>query len=147
MPHARHASNGSSTAASEVLTFDTLPSSFEFDHLAPTRPHQFTDTHTGSAPPSPAVAEFDFIGTMDTSPQNFNHPGESRKSDGNRTPKADAHTSNKPRDSSKRRTQQYEDHFAYKDDWETRTSDDVRQQSPVILELKTNVIVGLSIII
>jgi hypothetical protein len=37
----------------------------------------------------------------------------------------------------------YEDSFAYKDDWESSTREKVCKESPVFIELRTNVIVSL----
>ena len=45
-------------------------------------------------------------------------------------------------DASKRRSQYYEDQFQYKDGAVGHTREKVQRQSPVIAELKTNVIVG-----
>ena len=45
-------------------------------------------------------------------------------------------------DASKRRTQYYEDQFQYKDNAVTQTRERVQRQTPVIAELKTNVIVS-----
>jgi hypothetical protein len=45
------------------------------------------------------------------------------------------------KEDAKRKTQFYEDQFAYKDDWTTHTVDQARAISPIIAELRTNVIV------
>jgi hypothetical protein len=45
-------------------------------------------------------------------------------------------------DAAKRRTQHYEDQFQYKDNAVTQTRERVQRQTPVIAELKTNVIVS-----
>jgi hypothetical protein len=41
----------------------------------------------------------------------------------------------------RRRTEFFEDSFAYKDDWETHQRDNAVKQSPIVAELRTNVIV------
>jgi hypothetical protein len=46
--------------------------------------------------------------------------------------------------STRRRTQYYEDQFAYKDDSTSSARDRVTKDAPVVAELKTNVIVRLS---
>jgi hypothetical protein len=45
-------------------------------------------------------------------------------------------------DASKRRTQYYEDSFAYKDGHGQSAKERIQKDSPVVAELKTNVIVG-----
>jgi hypothetical protein len=47
-------------------------------------------------------------------------------------------------DASKRRTQYYEDSFAYKDGHGQSAKERIQKDSPVVAELKTNVIVGIS---
>jgi hypothetical protein len=42
---------------------------------------------------------------------------------------------------SERKIQYFEDQFAYKDDWESNAAARVRRESPVIAELRTNIIV------
>jgi hypothetical protein len=42
---------------------------------------------------------------------------------------------------SKRKIQYFEDQFAYKDNWESNAAAQVRRESPVIAELRTNIIV------
>jgi hypothetical protein len=48
----------------------------------------------------------------------------------------------KSKDESRRKTKQFEDQFAYKESWDTHSADDIRRHSPVLLELRTNVIVS-----
>ena len=48
-------------------------------------------------------------------------------------------------DTSKRRTQYYEEQFQYKENTITQTKEKVQRQTPVIAELKTNVIVSYEI--
>jgi hypothetical protein len=47
-------------------------------------------------------------------------------------------------EASKRRTQYYEDSFAYKDGHVQSAKERIQKDSPVVVELKTNVIVGFS---
>jgi hypothetical protein len=54
------------------------------------------------------------------------------------------HPSSAIKDHREKKTQYYEDQFAYKDGWESSATDRVRSESPVIFELRTNVIVSLS---
>lgn len=42
---------------------------------------------------------------------------------------------------SKRKIEYFEDQFAYKDDWESNAAARVRRESPVIAELRTNIVV------
>jgi hypothetical protein len=147
--HAHKASIGSSTAASDVLT---LPSSL--DDFSPASYTQRTGpgvatTASNSHSDLPAISAFNFQETPDlTSRPAFSRlveliPRQDIKSamkEGDKPPKTPDDTQKKiSRDASRRRTMHFEDQFAYKENWESVTAEDIRSESPVVLELRTNV--------
>jgi hypothetical protein len=146
--HANNVSIGSSTAASEVLT---LPSSL--DDFTPAgygvRATNYGPTGPSSVPDSPAISGFNFHDLPESTSQAEIGPiaeviqiksQRATMKEGDRAPKGGDDAQAKiSRDASKRRTQHFEDQFAYKDNWESMTADDVRRESPVVLELRTNV--------
>lgn len=149
MPHTAKISN-STIASSDLLNIDNYSSSL--DHVPPPNLVQLDNLHP-SAPPSPALSGFNFQ-DEDSDPPTLNRapevkPWSKRKStmgDGDARPKSSGGEAHKPprqgsHDVSKRRTRQFEDQFAYKENWETNTADEIRRDSPVLLELRTNVIV------
>ena len=58
------------------------------------------------------------------------------------TPRAADRNLTDPKSLSRTNTQVFEDTFAYKDDWESISVENIRNSSPVVLELRTNVIVS-----
>lgn len=160
MPHASNTSqqSNSTIASSELLNPDTWSSSVDPvppPHIFKNENHLLVDNSIySSAPASPAISGFNFQ-DEDSDPPSLNrasgtqpwHNRKSRMRDGDVRPASsgvDSHPRS-VRDVSKRRTRHFEDQFAYKEGWETNTADEVRRDSPVLLELRTNVIVRVLI--
>jgi hypothetical protein len=157
MPYSQSRDSTTSVAPSDAYTVATAPSSL--DDFSP--PSSFTLNSTMKVVPlSPAVAGFSFdtnsgpISSSDVHSSerhqpardlddimrhvNRDAPGSPRNFDGDRK-------SSRGTDSRRMtKLSYYEDSFASRHDWETSTHERVIKDSPVLAELRTNVIVSVS---
>lgn len=158
MPHSVDRDSAStSTGTSDGYTAATTPSSFADYTLPPGQTPQLSV----SSPPmesdrlSPALAGFSFTDHSEPAsptrqtheplqpvrerkesmrPIDWDSPGSPREVDPD---KASQRASN-----ARRKTEFWEDSFSYKDDWETHQRDKAVRDSPIVAELRTNVIVS-----
>lgn len=159
MPHSQHRDSTTSTAPSDEYTTATTPSSLD----GFSQPSSFTLNVASTmkvVPLSPAVGGFSFdTGSEPSSPTNVHSsehhqpvrdpndimrhvdrdaPGSPRNFDGNRK-------SSRTTDSRRMTKLSYfEESFGYRHDWETNMHEKVIKDSPVLAELRTNVIVSVS---
>jgi len=131
MPHANNRSI-STVASSEILNLDSWDSTNS----------RHPKSHSNIAP---AITGFDFEVA-----QQQQHPHTSYQTQATMEG-ADKRKSTfggeqlerkKSKDESRRKTKQFEDQFAYKEGWDTHSAEAIRRHSPVLLELRTNVIVS-----
>jgi hypothetical protein len=141
MPH----SADSSAEGSDLLSLSTRNSTLTD---VPTKPVKTTTFHLPNRDTtldSPAVTGFTFTDLEPLGPTtvdlSFDFPHVVTPNV--RPAEKDANMINTgATDSSKRRTQYYEDSFAYKDGHGQSARERIQKDSPVVAELKTNVIVG-----
>jgi len=149
MPHMTKISN--SSAGSDILSSATTnPSSVDEYHDS-RQLHVASQPHS-LGPISPAIAGFNF-GSEPTSPTSPNAPVQFSNSlnqsmkqddwgiDASQNGRGEIEKQKKSQEESRKRTQYFDDQFAYKDGSVSSTAERVRYESPVIAELRTNVIV------
>jgi hypothetical protein len=159
MPHSQHRDSTTSVAPSDAYTVATTPSSL--DDFS--QPSSFTLNVASTmkvVPLSPAVAGFSF--DTNSEPTSSSHVHSSERHQPARDlddimRQVNRDTPGSPRDfdgerkssratDSRRMTKlsYYEDSFASRHDWETSSHERVIKDSPVLAELRTNVIVSVS---
>ncbi|KAF2673233.1 hypothetical protein BT63DRAFT_150642 [Microthyrium microscopicum] len=168
MPHIAKAST--STTGSDVLTADTTgPSSIDNGRKVPKSlvlPSHHSSRPSSQAPMSPAISGFHFGDPSEpASPRSsgpniplspggsVQHPdwetsqsGKSVKSSKSMKEMRKKSVVQAPplaqqQDPGRRKTLYFDDQFSYKDGWDHHTTDQARHESPVIAELRTNVII------
>lgn len=137
MPH----SADSSVIGSDLLSLSTRNSTINDFPTKPVKTTTFNIPHRDTAQDSPAVTGFTFTDLEPLAPiltdLSFDFPQVVKPSA--QAMEKDARMTGS--EASKRRTQYYEDSFAYKDGHGQSAKERIQKDSPVVAELKTNVIV------